>query len=155
MLGIAFAIGGYGAATAPRLVSFSDGSQLALAAASHNRMRTVPEATLQPVNLRYEVPAEPAPAVAKTRAKIVHRSEPKARRVPVRVASFDAMMADEVPSLATLVATSEREAAQAPVIVVLEGKQFGADGPILWRLTVVQLTPAQQRVFAGTIPKQI
>jgi hypothetical protein len=148
-------VGGYGVANAPRLVSFSDGPRRALAAAPQNDVLPLPEAELQPVNLHYAVRNEPTSAAPKTRMKIVRRTEPTIRTVPVQRASFDGVMADEVLSQATLAATSEREPAPAPVLVVLEGEQFGADGPILWRLTVVHLTPAQQRVFAGAIPKQI
>jgi hypothetical protein len=155
MLGIAFMVGGYSAAHAPRLVSFSNGSQPLLAAAPQDRVLSVPEAKLQPVNLRYTVQAESAPAVAKTRTKVVHHAEPKARPVPVQRASIDGVMGDAVPLQATIVATSDREPARMPVLVVLQSEQFGADGLIFWRLTVVHLTPAQQRVFAGTTPKQI
>jgi hypothetical protein len=47
------------------------------------------------------------------------------------------------------------EIAPAPVLVVFQGQQFGPDGPVFWRVTVVHLTPAQQRVVAGAIAKQI
>lgn len=155
LLSIAFMVGGYGAANAPRLVSFSDSSQVAQAAARQRNELSVPQARLQSVNLRYEVPTEPSPAVAKTQAKVIRRAEQKVRPVPVQRVSIDRVMTDDAPLQATLAATSEREPAPLPVLVVLQGEQFGADGLILWRLTVVHLTPAQQRVFTGTIPKQI
>jgi hypothetical protein len=46
-------------------------------------------------------------------------------------------------------------ASPAPVLVVFHAQQFGPDGPIFWRVTIVHLTPAQQRVLAGEIAKQI
>ena len=61
LLSIALMVGGYGAANAPRLVSFSDSSQVAQAAARQRNELSVPQARLQSVNLRYEVPTEPSP----------------------------------------------------------------------------------------------
>jgi beta-lactamase regulating signal transducer with metallopeptidase domain len=46
-------------------------------------------------------------------------------------------------------------ASPAPVLVVFQGQQFGPDGPIFWRVTIVHLTPAQQRAISGEIAKQI
>jgi hypothetical protein len=41
-----------------------------------------------------------------------------------------------------------------PVVLVFHAEQFG-DGAILWRVTVIHLTPYQQQVLTGQIPKQI
>ena len=47
--------------------------------------------------------------------------------------------------------------AEVPValLVVMQGEQFGVDGPVFWRLTIVHLTQSQQLAINGGIPKQI
>jgi len=42
-----------------------------------------------------------------------------------------------------------------PVLVLLQAEQFGPDGPTFWRVTIVHLTPTQQRAPTGGIAKQI
>jgi hypothetical protein len=41
------------------------------------------------------------------------------------------------------------------VLVVMQTEQFAIDGPVFWRITLVHLTPAQQRAITGGVPKQI
>ena len=155
VLGVGFMVGGYGAANAPRLVSFADGSQETHASVPRKNVLSVREATLQPVDFRYETPAKHAAAAAKSRAKVIQRTEPKARPSLVQRASFDRVLTDEPGTQGTFISVSGRELAPRPVLVVLEGERFGTDGPVRWRLTVVHLTPAQQSMFTRTIPKQI
>src|SRR5271166_3167800 len=80
---------------------------------------------LQPVNLSYTDRPQPASAPAGR----VQRTE---LRVTHRVATK--------PQL---------------VLVVFQGEQFGPNGPVFWRVTVLHLTPAQQRVITGGISKKI
>jgi hypothetical protein len=47
------------------------------------------------------------------------------------------------------------ELTPAPVLVVFQGEQFVPNGPVFWRVTILRLTPAQQRVITGGLPKQI
>ena len=42
-----------------------------------------------------------------------------------------------------------------PVLVLFQTEQFGPDGPIFWRVTIVHLTPPQQRALTGGIAKRI
>jgi beta-lactamase regulating signal transducer with metallopeptidase domain len=42
-----------------------------------------------------------------------------------------------------------------PVLVLFQTEQFGPDGPIFWRVTIVHLTHPQQRALTGGIAKQI
>jgi hypothetical protein len=44
---------------------------------------------------------------------------------------------------------------QTPVLVFFHAQQFGPDGPIFWRVTIVHLTPAQRRAITVGIAKQI
>jgi len=50
---------------------------------------------------------------------------------------------------------TQQAGAASAVIVVMQGEQFGVDGPVFWRLTIVHLTQAQQRAITGGVPKQI
>lgn len=45
--------------------------------------------------------------------------------------------------------------ASTPVLVLFQTEQFGPDGPIFWRVTIVHLTPPQQRALTGGIAKRI
>jgi len=56
--------------------------------------------------------------------------------------------------LSAFTPTQKAKAASA-VLVVMQGEQFGVDGPVLWRLTIIHLTQAQQRAVTGGVPKQI
>jgi hypothetical protein len=47
------------------------------------------------------------------------------------------------------------ELVSAPLLVVFQGEQFGANEPVFWRVTIVQLTPAQRRAIPGGIAKRI
>jgi hypothetical protein len=47
------------------------------------------------------------------------------------------------------------ELVPAPVLVVFQGEQLGANEPVFWRVTIVQLTPAQRRAITGGIAKRI
>jgi hypothetical protein len=51
----------------------------------------------------------------------------------------------------------EIQAAEAPtpVLVLFQTEQFGPDGPIFWRVTIVHLTPGQHRAITRGIAKQI
>jgi hypothetical protein len=42
-----------------------------------------------------------------------------------------------------------------PVYIVFHGEQFSANGPIFWQLTIIHLTPLQQRAISGGVAKQI
>ena len=56
--------------------------------------------------------------------------------------------------LSNFTPAQKAEAASA-VLVVMQGEQFGVDGPVFWRLIIVHLTQAQQRAISGGVPKQI
>ena len=156
LLSLAFLVAGYGALSAPRLVAFSDSPDARAAVASAGTMLPSPTPSLQPVNLRYPIVAAPVREVVKGSTRVAHRNtEAKPRSALVQRAAVSRYADAEPNSQTVLVSHVEKEPVAAPVLVVLEGEQFGINGPILWRLTVVHLTPAQQRILSGGIPKQI
>jgi bla regulator protein blaR1 len=156
LLSLAVLVAGYGALSAPSLVAFSDSPEARAAVTAPVTMLPEPTPSLQPVNLRYPIPTAPVREVAKGRAKVATRNtEAKPRSLSVQRAAVSRYVDAEPNSQKVLVSHVEKEPVATPVLVVLEGEQFGFNGPILWRLTVVHLTPAQQRVLSGGIPKQI
>jgi bla regulator protein blaR1 len=154
LLSLAFMVAGYGALSAPRLVAFSDGSDARAAVTSPATMLPEPTPRLQPVNLRYPIVAAPVRGVVKGRTKVAHRNTEATPRSAFVQRAAVSRYVDAKPNSQTVL-VSQKEPVVTPVLVVLEGEQFGINGPILWRLTVVHLTPAQQRVLSGGIPKQI
>jgi len=54
-------------------------------------------------------------------------------------------------------AAERTTAAQAstPVLVLFQTEQFGPDGPIFWRVTIVHLTAPQQSALTGGVAEQI
>jgi hypothetical protein len=165
-------IAAYGVAHAPRLIAFSSDAHELGSEPTMTRQAVASEldAQLRPVNLRY---TEPAHAVApeslgvtklRDSSKLPVR-QGRAKRNPLRVLRASvvnstgmpgniAAFADD-PSPRMILSNFPMEIAPAPVLVVFQGQQFGPDGPFFWRVTVVHLTPAQQRVVAGAIAKQI
>ena len=126
LMSLAAIVSVYGISRAPRLVAFSsDAPQLASASTVSHALSRTNDFDLQPVNLSYTDRPQPASAPAGR----VQRTE---LRVTHRVATK--------PQL---------------VLVVFQGEQFGPNGPVFWRVTVLHLTPAQQRVITGGIQKQI
>jgi hypothetical protein len=105
------------------------------------------------VSLRYTEPSQPAihhlPA---TQAHLTRSTVPNVRPVLVHRAVLTPVPA-QMQGL--LLADFPMELAPAPVLVVFRGEQFGPDGPVFWHVTVVHLTPAQQRAITRGVPKQI
>ena len=156
LLSLAVTVGGYGALSASRLIAFSDSSHARASVASAVNVLPLQTPSLQPVNLSYPGSSLAIPEVVKGRAKGARRNnEAKAKTQLAQRAAVSRHADAEPNSQAALVSYVEKEPVATPVLVVLEGEQLGINGPILWRLTVVHLTPAQQRIINGGIPKQI
>jgi hypothetical protein len=169
----------YGVAHAPRLVAFSDTPQFI--ASSTQMPRTIShetDAQLQLVTLSYAAPPQrlttaahkiqPAPVRFVRRTAFsccqieTSRSQDRARALQSRSDgdAFVAGGASRWTSRSAALRAAERpipSPAEAPtsVLVVFHAQQFGPDGPIFWRVTIVHLTPAQQRAITGEIAKQI
>src|SRR5271166_4970518 len=126
LMSLAAIVSVYGISRAPRLVAFSsDAPQLASASTVSHALSRTNDFHLQPVNLSYTDRRQPASAPAG-----------RVQRTQLRVTHRAATK----PQL---------------VLVVFQGEQFGPNGPVFWRVGILHLTPAQQRVITGGISKKI
>ena len=132
LISLAGMLSAYGFSWAPRLISFSnDAPVIALAPSASPTGLDQTAIQLRPVNLSYA-----------DRIQRANSPVGKVERAHLRV-----------PRHALL--TPPLKPAAAPVIVVFQGEQFGANGQVLWRVTIVHLTPFQQRILSRGLAKQI
>jgi beta-lactamase regulating signal transducer with metallopeptidase domain len=152
LMSLAAIVATCGISRAPRLIAFSAGTDT-IAAVDARVLSPATDFHPQPVSLRYTEHSQPAihhlPA---TKAHLTRSTVPSVRPVLVHRAAL-APMSGEMQAL--LLADFPMELAPTPVLVVFRGEQFGPDGPVFWQVTVVHLTPAQQRAITGGVPKQI
>src|SRR5208283_3208098 len=159
LMSLAGIVSVYTISRAPRLIAFSsDASQLASAASSLPASSPSPEARLQPVNLNYAVHAQPAVLPVReakpTRLRMTHRAIPKARALLAQ--RIDSQIAaDELAPPMMVLSNFPIDGCAAPVFVMFQAEQFGANGPIFWRVTVLHFTASQQRFLTGGFPQQI
>ena len=150
----------YGGSRAPRLIAFSsEAPQIASASAAVHISSPASDVHLRPVNLSYIDHAGhssvPVRRVKPVPVRTTRRPVPKPRVLHVQNMREIPMIADELAPPRMVLSNLPVELASAPVLVVLHGEQFGANGPVFWRLTIVQLTPSQHRAITGGFPKQI
>lgn len=143
---------------APRLIAFSSDVPSTGASASTSLVNSLPPSSrLQPVSLTH---ADHGGSLT-----TIHKSDPVRRsahrlvlspRIDLnqRMARFQVTGEEIAPPMLVL-SNFRRKLAPTPVLVIFQGEQFGVNGPVLWRVTVLHLTPAQQRALAGGFPKQI
>jgi beta-lactamase regulating signal transducer with metallopeptidase domain len=153
LVGIVFS---YGIAHAPRLVSFSSGAQQL--ASQYTDASVSPPTGASPVELAFRPASAPTfidssdidsperTSVRKDRAHAGTRPVERIERVRVLLARRAVLTPSSGWSM---------ELVPAPVLVVFQGEQFGANEPVFWRVTIVQLTPAQRRAIPGGIAKRI
>lgn len=163
LMAIAAVVAAYGVSHAPSLVVFNSAAPQATSSVVAARAVSTPETLLQPVNVSFRSPAPKANAIpragASTRPRIVHSV---AFKPPAAVAqrTTQSLLGEEeviAPPMIVLSNFPARESGVAPsaVLVVMQGQQFGVDGPIFWRLTVIRFTLAQQRMITGGVPRKI
>src|SRR5271166_1355307 len=126
LMSLAAIVSVYGISRAPRLVAFSsDAPQTDSASTVSHALSRTNDFHLQPVKLSYTDRPQPASAPA---GKVQQTQLCVTHRAATK------------PQL---------------VLVVFQGEQFGPNGPVIWRVGILHLTPAQQRVIAGGISKKI
>ena len=155
-------VSSYGVAHAPRLVAFS--SDVPRLTASTPTPRTVANEmamALQPVNLSYVEPARRAtPPTQKIEVSHVRCTHPAVLTPPINLTqrAYVSRLNAELnagPPPALLLSRFPMDVAPSPILVIFNAQQFGPDGSIFWRVTIVHLTPAQQRAITGGIASQI
>ncbi|HEY4962631.1 MAG TPA: M56 family metallopeptidase [Terriglobales bacterium] len=146
----------------PQLFAFPiNGLQSASTVANAGPQPT--DAQLRPVNLNFDEAATQRNGLAHPcstiRARMTRRVAPKPRVDLAQRSAPRQFVENEIATppmvvLSAFTPTQKAKAASA-VLVVMQGEQFGVDGPVLWRLTIIHLTQAQQRAVTGGVPKQI
>jgi hypothetical protein len=149
----------YGASRAPRLIAFSsDAPKPAVDAMAISAL-----ARPRSVSVGYNVRNNAFLPVSNRSSHAADRSgQAKTRRVALtpkvdltqRVARYQVSNDEAAPPMLVL-SNFSTELMPTPVLVIFQGQQFGVNGPVLWRVTVLHLSPAQQRAIAGGFPKQI
>jgi beta-lactamase regulating signal transducer with metallopeptidase domain len=162
VLSIAAMVSAVGISRAPQLVKFSAGDTTT-AAAIPSTAQSVAEPRWQAVNLTYTKPSQQALPLGTLQQKHPGASRPgtlKANAVSMRRASLSPQALDQMtlsaePALLLANFPVELAPARGPMLVVFQGAELSPNGPMLWRVTILRLSPAQQRIVTGTIAKQI
>jgi beta-lactamase regulating signal transducer with metallopeptidase domain len=166
VMAVAGAVGVLSISRGPHLLAFSSDSDNVAAASSFTGATVNAYSSgnyLRPVNASF---TEATPqrermfhSVRTTRVRVSHPKAPRPRTV---IAQRDfqprSLFDDRIvpPPMMVLSNFMARNAElQRAVLFVVQGEQFGVNGPVFWRLTVVQLTTAQQRALIGGVPRQI
>jgi hypothetical protein len=152
----------YGLSRVPRLIAFSSGAPQSASAVRSKSLST--DVQLQPVNVGYNVryngtfgsaAIQAAPKMEQLPRGKTHRFVLTPRvDLTQHMAKFR-VPSDEVAPPMLALSNFSTSLPPSPVLVIFQGEQFGVNGPVLWRVTVLHLTPAQQRAITGGFPKQI
>ncbi len=114
---------------------------------------------LQPVSLNYaersHLSVVPVCKAQRTRLRVTRRVTTTPRVLSAQRARDNQLVNEVIPPQVVLSNFPIDLTSSAPVLVVFQGEQFGPNGPIFWRVTILHLTPTQQRIITGGIPKQI
>jgi beta-lactamase regulating signal transducer with metallopeptidase domain len=158
-LSVAALISSFAISHSRQLVTFSTTSSTTVAVNASSQ-KAPSELHLQPVNLRYSEPLQSnsmLSAHATASGRRVHATRVKPRTVFLQRAGTSPFAAEMPLSPALLLANFPINLAPSagPVLLVFQGGELGPNGPVLWRVTVFRLSPAQQRIVTGTVPKQI
>jgi beta-lactamase regulating signal transducer with metallopeptidase domain len=160
LMSLAAIVSAFGVCRAPRLVAFSnDAPQMASASTGSRAISSVVDVHLEPANLNYTDRPQSASAaggkVERVHLRVMRRVATKPRVVLAQRVRANEVADEFAPAPIMTLASFPIELTPAPVLVVFQGEQFGPNGPVFWRVTILHLTPAQQRAIAGGLPKQI
>jgi bla regulator protein blaR1 len=163
LMSLAAIVAVYGISRAPCLVAFScDAPQLAAASSASHTVSPVNNFRLQPVNLNFTARSQPANSpmcsskIRQARLRLLHRAAAKPRVLLAQRAGDMQIVEDSIrPMMMLSNFPIDLNSSPEPVLVVFQGQQFGPNGPVFWRVTILHLTPAQQRAISGGFPKQI
>jgi len=164
VMAIAGIFGMYSVSSGPHLFAFSsDGMQLPSAVSNAGADSLPTAARFRPVNLGYVDQIQNpdlATHIAHTpRVRTTRRIAPTPHMAFLQRSAPQQFVEEEIvaPPMMVLSNFAPTQKAEVPValLVVMQGEQFGVDGPVFWRLTIVHLTQSQQLAINGGIPKQI
>jgi beta-lactamase regulating signal transducer with metallopeptidase domain len=160
-LSVAAIMATIGISRVPLLVGFSTGETSAEAAIVSGPQ--LAGSHLQPVNLQYTTQPQPAMSLRTLRPappNTIHTRTPKANAALMHSASSNRQATDRTalaasPTLLLANFPLELAPARCPTLVIFQAAELSPNGPVLWRVTVLQLSPAQQHILSGTVAKQI
>jgi beta-lactamase regulating signal transducer with metallopeptidase domain len=160
LMSLAAIVSVFGISRAPRLVAFSsDAPQVASASSGAQAISSAVDFHLQPVNLNYTGRPQPMSApigkVERVDLRVMRRLATKPRVVLAQRGRENELAGEFALPPVMMLSSFPIELTPAPVLVVFQGEQFVPNGPVFWRVTILRLTPAQQRVITGGLPKQI
>ncbi len=148
----------YGVVRSPQWITFSPRAPEQIAQVDpHSALSSLNERP-QPVNLTLSsVSRLPTPAAHRATVPL-HRStksvESQLVPAPLQSAVLGAL-ADREALPPVPVSNVSPHLSDYQVLVIFQSAALGPDGPVLWRVTVFHLTPAQQVFLNGGIRKQI
>jgi beta-lactamase regulating signal transducer with metallopeptidase domain len=145
-------LGVYGMAHAPRLVEF-DSDSASAPIAVHSAPATTDNKTPHLTNASFTADSVRKTPIGKSHTA-VRPAMTEAARPTVLQSKMRLMPEDPAPPQLVLTG-GNAESNALPVLLIFQGRQFGPNGPVLWRVTVVHLTPYQQQILSGQTPKQI
>ena len=145
----------YGAARAPRLIAFTDSSAPAASLSAARVALQMPVIDQQPANSPNAEHAASTHVQVKSRARIGQTGTEQPQRTVAKNSSGDELLTSESASGTAMQTEYPKELSPTPVLVVLHAEQFGPDGPIVWRIMVLHLTPVQRQVLSAGVPKKI
>jgi len=162
MMSIAAMVVVYSVSRAPSLVMFNSAAPQEAPATAYAHAVSLPEALLHPVKANFVAPAyqtnESKRPASAARYRLTRRValRPSAALVK-RTKQYRSVEENFIaPPMIVLTNFPVQSAAVAPaVLVVMQGKQLGVDGPIFWQLTFIQLPQSQQRIVTGGVPRKI
>ena len=163
MMAVAGILSAYGVSHGPHLIAFSgEGMQATSSVGSANAHSLPGMAAYRPVNLSFVAPASQPTrvvhATSQTRLRIVRHSAMTEHVALAQREVPQQFVEDELaapPMMVPVNFATQPGTAPTAVLVVMQSAQFGIDGPVFWRLTIVHLTQVQQLAISGGIPKQI
>ena len=151
----------YSVSRAPSLVTFNSTVPQENATIADAHTISLSQSMLQPVKASFVAPENQANESKRTAAKagsrVTRKVAPKPSIALVRQANQYRSVEEDVIAPPMIVLSNfplQNAGAHPTVLLVVQGQQFGVDGPIFW-LTVIHLTPAQQRIITGGVPRKI
>ncbi len=163
VMAVATSFSVYSVSRAPQLFAFS--SEPPQIAASRSDYQPAPRAAVAEAQLVKASFADNRQPMSPTiRAATATRRPTAARRAstpPIAIAQKQLQQRffeDEIAAPPMMVLSdfvpAQNSARPSAVLVVVQGEQFGINGPVFWRLTVFQLSPRQPHVTTGGIPRK-
>ncbi len=159
LISFAAVLATYGAVRSPQWITFSSSATDQIAGAAILHPTPESNAGLRPVNLAFSGNSRGVPPSIESASQPVHRSTKAigSQSAPLRSQGAVVVpLADREPSSPLVdLASMSPHLSDYQVLVIFQSAALGPDGPVLWRVTVFHIAPAQQVLLTGGTRKQI